>query len=210
MTTMANTAWGEAQDLYRDLMSGRVLRPCPILTGQTPPFVLNRLDSDEFVVELLQRSEGSALHLDRFRPSEWVPIVTSQTSVVVGSQAMVAGYLVGSMVRQQLDHHHVRRATAPRWQPTGIVDLIVTNKRVWYWASDGVWHWLRYSTMTAVTPDLPNWTLTLQFQDTYPARFVGAWAPWLAVAVCSFVHGPGPATVLPSLAHLGAVARVAS
>jgi hypothetical protein len=207
-------AWSLAQQLYQDLQLGFELEPSPdpVLTARTPRAVRSLLDRDEFVVECLLRAEGAALQLSRFRASDWVPTGQQETAVVVGSPAMIAGYLAGSVVRRSLDRRRVQRVVEPRWRPDGPADIVATNKRIWYQLTGGQWHWLRYDTVTAMEPDARNWAFTLSFREASSHCFVGEWAPWCAVVVAHFLgllpHRRG--AVLAGLAELAPSLRSAA
>jgi hypothetical protein len=83
----------------------------------------------------------------------------------------------------------------PQWHSAGVVPLVATSRRLLA-CLHGRWLSWWYTGVRQLVPDVAGLSLAVLFDDQQPARFEGAFAPWLAVLLTRLLYGeilePGP------------------
>lgn len=93
-------------------------------------------------------------------------------------------------------------AAAAQWREHQNVRLIVSNQRLICQVGG---HWLSfdYGAMTAVYPEVQQWSLVCQFDSAEPLMLHGPGVPAAAVITVLMTYGPDAVAEHPSLAPLG-------
>lgn len=95
-------------------------------------------------------------------------------------------------------------AAREQWREHQPVRLIVSNQRL-VCNVGGQWLSFYYSAMTAVYPEVANWTLVCQFDSTPPLLLHGADVPTAALITTLMTYGPDAIAEHPSLRPLGPI-----
>jgi len=92
-------------------------------------------------------------------------------------------------------------AAREQWREEQWVRVVVSNQRVLCLVG-GQWLSFFYGGMTAVYPEVGQWTLICQFSDTSPMLLSGPDVPEIALMTVLMTHGPEALEQHPSLAPL--------
>ncbi len=93
-------------------------------------------------------------------------------------------------------------AAAAQWREHQGVRLIASNQRLICHAN-GQWLSFDYGAMTAVYPEVEQWSLVCQFDSAEPLMLHGPGVPAAAVITVLMTYGPDAVAEHPSLAPLG-------
>ncbi|WP_460513540.1 hypothetical protein [Frigoribacterium salinisoli] len=117
---------------------------------------------------------------------------------------VLAGLALSSVVRSNARRTAEARA-AVQWRDQERVRVLVSNTRL-VCLVRGEWVSFAYSAMSAVHPEVSEWTLVCQFHGpAAPLRLRGNGVPLIAVLAVFATHGLDAVVAHPSLAALGAV-----
>jgi hypothetical protein len=186
-----STAQTHARQLSAALTGGMHLRPVALPAG-----VWDRLGADpgEYPVGYL----SSRLQFARQYATK-VHYIGGGPTVLVGSPQFVTGAVVGSILRQAVQSSRARRAAAPQWHPTPLIQAVLTTRRLWCQVldPDGP-RWVHLGFDGIVSLDLRRRELVVWFSDAEPLRLAGEDAPWCAAVIAHFRFGPAAVRVLPN------------
>ena len=93
-------------------------------------------------------------------------------------------------------------AAVAQWREHQGVRLIVSNQRL-ICQANGQWLSFDYGAMTAVYPEVEQWSLVCQFDSAEPLMLHGPGVPAAAVITVLMTYGPDAVAEHPSLAPLG-------
>jgi len=93
-------------------------------------------------------------------------------------------------------------AAQAQWREHQVVRLIVSNQRL-ICLVGGQWLSFDYGAMTAVYPEVEQWSLVCQFDSTSPLLLHGPDVPSAAILTVLMTYGPDAVAQHPSLAPLG-------
>jgi hypothetical protein len=139
-------------------------------------------ETDEYAVALL--SGGMTYH-------RWSTAAVSYTSggpsLVVGSEAFVAGYALAAVVGRARQQRRARRMAEAQWRPTQLLRVVVTTHRLWCEVTTNngpTWRHFNFETITRL--DSTGDALTMSFQDSQPLRLSGEWMSWCGAVIEHF------------------------
>ncbi|WP_423919573.1 hypothetical protein ACPEEZ_12575 [Frigoribacterium sp. 2-23] len=121
----------------------------------------------------------------------------------IGHPAFVLAGVVGSAIGNAARRNAAAAQAAEQWRERGHVRLIISNRRL-ICLVRGQWLSFYYDAVTAVYPEVNQWTLVCQFGGgVAPLRLQGVNAPLAALLTIFGTHGLDAVGAHPSLQALG-------
>ena len=184
-------AWHEAVAARRHLLTGGVLAA---YSGALPPGVTLR-EQGEYPLGVFSAADLN--HYAR-HTAEQVVHHGGGSTMVVGPPSVVAGFVIGSVVRNAAARRRAHRQAAPQWRPAPLLWTAVTSHRLWCQsAGSGHPRWFNFDMITGVW--LERDLLTVRFRQGAPLQLGGPRAPWLAAVVARYSLGPAAVHTLHEL-----------
>ncbi|WP_018685358.1 hypothetical protein [Actinokineospora enzanensis] len=193
--TSSTDAWAQAVSTHAHLLAnGRLTQ----VDAPTPALVP---EPGEYAVAVIP----GGMTFARYASAQVVYGGTG-SSLVVGSQPFVTGYVLGSLFQRGRRRRRVRREAAPQWRPTPLLRVVVTTRRLWCEvATDTGPTWLNFNYDTIADLRLDGAALVLSFLQAEPLRLSGELAPWCAAVIAHYRFGPSAPAAVPAL-HAAALA----
>ncbi|OKI35303.1 hypothetical protein A6A25_24500 [Saccharothrix sp. CB00851] len=170
-------AWHEAVAARRHLSTGGVLAA---YSGALPPGV-TLPEQGEHPLGVFSAADLN--HYAR-HTAEQVEHHGGGSTMVVGPPSVVAGFVIGSVVRNAAARRRAHRQAAPQWRPAPLLWTAVTSRRLWCQsAGSDQPRWFNFDMITGVW--LERDLLTVRFRQGAPLQLGGPRAPWLAAVVAA-------------------------
>lgn len=180
--------WEGAAKLLRYLADGNPLKPLSgTLHGREPGELL-------FADTPLEYARFYATEV-QYNPT---------TTIGIGSIPFMLATLAGSAISNSIAHNRAMARAAPQWRESHITRIVLTGHR--FLANvRGQWLSFYHYAIAEFLPSAENYSLVLNYHDAEPLRLRGPAAPWVSVALGTFLYPVETLFHVPGLTSLNAM-----